>query len=121
VSIDSTDVLSAIEWEKLDYSDATTFVSRRECLPLAILFFLCEELGDKLPALKGQVHAGWLQAFKEPITMDKLLDPPAEIDFEYTDDEEDWLLCTMQHFVHGMSQETREGLSTCKNSPSNLR
>ncbi len=77
---------------------------------MATLFFLSEELGNKFPKLKGQVHAGWQAKFKKPITMDQFLDPPSEMDaFKFTQDEEDWLQCTSQTLVMAMSIETREG------------
>lgn len=108
--IDCEHLLDNTVWATLKYDDAAEFVSHRESLAMAILFFLSEELGDKFPKLKGQVHAGWLAAFKTPINMDQLLDPPSAIDFNFSDDEDDWIHCTMQHLVDALSEEQREGL-----------
>ncbi len=77
---------------------------------MEILLFFSEELGDKYPKLKGQVHAGWIHAFKKPINRDQLLDPLAEFNFKWTEDEVDWFLCAMQHFVESMSADAREGM-----------
>ena len=109
-TIDCERLLDGIDWATLKYDDAAEFVSHRESLAMAVLFFLSEELGNKLPILKGQVHAGWIAAFKTPINMDQLLDPPAAIEFEFSNDEQDWIQCTMQHLVAAMSVEQKEGL-----------
>ena len=109
-SINVDNILDELDWEHLEYPDAKAFVSHRESLAMAVLFFLSEDLGDKCPKLKGQVHAGWLEAFKTPITMDQLLDPPAAIDFEFTESEEDWLQCTMQTLVKAISKDRMEAM-----------
>ena len=103
-------ILTTVDWSTLDYGDATEFVTYRECLALATVFFLCEVLGDKFPKLRDQVHAGWMHAIKEPISLDLLIDPPSEIDFEFTDEEEEWRCQAMQLFVGEMPEEKREAL-----------
>ena len=77
--IDVERLLDERVFEDLDYPDPETFISKRESLAMATLFFLSANLGHKFPKLKGQVHAGWQAKFKKPITMDQLLDPPSEI------------------------------------------
>ena len=42
--------------------------------------------------------------------MDQLLDPPAAIDFEFTESEEDWLHCTMQTLVKAISKDWMEAM-----------
>ena len=110
--IDCADLLNdtVTRWETLDYEDTENFVGHRESLAMATLFCLSEELGAKYPKLKSQVHAGWMHAFKRPITMDQLLDPPSEFNFKWTEEEEDWFDVTKQTLVDQMSQEQREGM-----------
>jgi hypothetical protein len=95
-TIDATHILSAIHWKEFECPTEADFVECRESLALATLFFLCEELGDKFPRYKDQIHAGWLNAFQEPILMDRLLDQPSEISaFDFTEDESRWLCATI--------------------------
>jgi hypothetical protein len=62
-TIDVNDILSTDSWEQLDYSDEAEFIECRESFAaaLATLFFLCEELGDKLPLLKLTLLAATLE------------------------------------------------------------
>ena len=108
--IDCNQILTTVDWSVLDYADATEFVTCRECLALATVFFLCEELGDKFPELRDQVHAGWMHAIKEPISLDLLLEPPDEIQVKYNDEEEEWQCEAMQLFVAEMTEVKREEL-----------
>ena len=78
---------------------------------MATLFFLSEELGQKFPKLKGQVHAGWQEQYKKPITLDQLLDAPSAKDPNtFSTNETDWLECTMQTLVAEMSEAQREAV-----------
>jgi hypothetical protein len=61
-TIDVNNILSTFAWEQLDCPDEADFVECRESFALATLFFLCEELGDKFPKLKVQVHAGCMRS-----------------------------------------------------------
>jgi len=108
--IDVNDVVAGIHWDEVDYEDAAEFMSCRESFAMAILFFLCEELGKKQPKLKDQVHAGWLHTFHTPITIDQLYDRPKEITFEFTEDEEEWFRSTIRFFVSEMPAATLEQL-----------
>jgi hypothetical protein len=108
--IDVKNLLDERVFHGLDYPDPETFISHRESLAMATLFFLSQELGQKFPKLKDQVHAGWQAKFKKPISMDQLLDSPAVIDTsKFSLNEKDWFECTLQILVEAMSEETREG------------
>ena len=104
--IDADNLLDVALFERLDYPNPETFLSRRESLAMATMFFLSADLGHKFPKLKNQVHAGWQAKFKKPITMDQLLDADTS---QFTKDEDDWLECTMQTLVVAMTLETRDG------------
>ena len=108
--IDSTDVLSDETLKGLRYSDPDKFMKQRECFALAMLMFLSEDLSCKLSELSGEVHAGWRKKFGKPIDFEQILHIPDEIKtaFNYSNEEQDWLEGTLQHFVSDMSLEQLE-------------
>ena len=76
---------------------------------MAILFFLSQELCDKYPKLKNQVHAGWIKAFRQPISMDQLLVRPEAIDMiMFQESGEKWFLNTMQTLVVSLDKTQME-------------
>ena len=108
--IDPEDILTWPHWESVEFSDDTEtgFLARREAFAMAILFFLSEDLCDKISTLSNQVHAGWLSAFGKPICMDALLDRDEKFRFMFEEEEEEWFISTMQMLVTSLTDEQRE-------------
>ena len=108
--IDPEDILTWPHWESVEFPDETEtgFLARREAFAMAILFFLSEDLSDKISILSNQVHAGWLSAFGKPICMDALLDRDEKFDHVFEEVEEEWFISTMQMLVVSLSDDQRE-------------